>query len=112
MSLTADTDHGVYDAVPAREADQAPDGATHAVFHEDGTLAGFASAAVAWDARRREIGYPATLPGAISLVCERDRPWRLSERTCQTCGGRVTRSYGGWGHARKPERRHVVKVAQ
>ena len=78
MSLTADTDHGVYDAVPVREADQAPEGATHAVFHEDGTLAGFASAAVAWDARRREIGYPATLPGAISLVCERDRPAALA----------------------------------
>lgn len=27
---------------------------------------------------------------------------------CKTCGGRLIKDWGGWSHARKPERRHAV----
>ena len=93
-ALSADTDHGAYDALPVRESDGAPAGATHAVYHDDGSLAGFASPGAAWSASGAELGTVATLPGAISLACDADRPaalaaWpypRVRPVACSECG--------------------------
>lgn len=30
--------------------------------------------------------------------------------TCQTCGGKLMLSFGGWTHVRKPATPHVVKA--
>jgi hypothetical protein len=43
QTVTVDTGHGVYDALPACEADEAPGGATHVVLHESGERAGYAA---------------------------------------------------------------------
>jgi hypothetical protein len=79
-SPTVSTDHGTYDVLPACEvdgpaADCAPDMATHAVFHESGALAGFASdAGVAWDASGTPWPRPfASLADAAAGVAGTDR---------------------------------------
>ena len=73
MPTWIDTDHGVYSALPARDSG-APDGATHAVFHECGTLVGYASATIAYRANGLVLrdGF-ATMEGAASLVADRLR---------------------------------------
>jgi hypothetical protein len=73
--LSVETAAGQYDVMPARPEDGAPSGATHAVFHEDGGLAGFASASMAWqsDARGGDvIGSATSLGQAARMVAEVD----------------------------------------
>ena len=71
--MYVDTDHGVYDVLAVRESDEAPDGATHAVFHESGSLAGFAAAnGWAWNASGALLPSSHTLAGAVTAVAESD----------------------------------------
>jgi hypothetical protein len=72
--LHVDTDHGVYDVLAVRDADEGPARATHAVFHESGALAGFIAPGFAWDAGRGLLGYPVTLAGAAAEVADADVP--------------------------------------
>jgi hypothetical protein len=37
---------------------------------------------------------------------------QLCEPICLTCAQPVQKSWGGWGHKRKPDRRHVVHVGE
>jgi hypothetical protein len=71
-TLTVDTSHGVYDALPVREPDEAPDMATHTVYHESGALAGFAAPGTAWDASGTPFACPLTLTLAVLAVVDTD----------------------------------------
>jgi hypothetical protein len=75
MALHIDTDHGVYDVLPAREGDDAPDAATHTVFYEDGAIAGYvAEDGTGWDAGGTPWPAPfGTLEAAAAEVSESDR---------------------------------------
>ena len=80
-SITADTDHGVYDALPTRESDDAPAGSVLTVFRDGGSVAGYVmgreghyAAVLATDCGNRLITCTAaTLAGAVSMVADRDR---------------------------------------
>jgi len=80
------TEHGTYDALPARPCDEPPRGATHAVFHDDGYLAGFASATCAWDCRGHYLRSVTTLAAAVRTVAERDDGGMPSQRSHQHPG--------------------------
>jgi hypothetical protein len=72
--LAVDTAHGVYDVMPARDSDDAPGMATHAVFYEDGAVAGYASEdGTAWDASGTPFAHAGSLAAAAQEVAESDR---------------------------------------
>jgi hypothetical protein len=93
-SLTVDTDHGVYEVLTAREADGAPDVATHAVFHESGALAGFVSdSGVAWDASGTPMPRPfGSLAAAAADVADGDPGWpdRIGDLEAAVLAGTAT----------------------
>jgi hypothetical protein len=74
-TLTIATDYGEYDVLPKREIDDCgPDMATHVVFAEDGSVAGFASdSGIAWDADGTPFAYTGGLRAAAARVAESDR---------------------------------------
>jgi hypothetical protein len=75
-----DTDHGVYDALPARDADDAPAATILTVFRDGGSLAGYVAgwaggrfvAMLASDRGARIIAVRATLAGAAQAVADND----------------------------------------
>ena len=72
MALDYEGARGMYDVLPVRVSDVPPDEASHAVFAEDGYLAGFVCASVAWDALSRVIGYADSLMVAVAMVAAAD----------------------------------------
>jgi hypothetical protein len=75
--MQVDTDHGVYDVLPARESDGPagpPDSATHTVFDESGDIAGYAAeSGWAWDAGGTPWPRPfGSLAAAAAEVAETD----------------------------------------
>jgi hypothetical protein len=74
--MSAETDHGAYDVLAVREIDGCvPGAATHAVYHESGALAGFASeSGRTWDAEGELSPHVfGTLTGAVAAVADADR---------------------------------------
>lgn len=72
-TLSIDTRHGCYDVLPVRPFDgDVPAGATHSVYHEDGSLAGYASASTAWENNGSEAGRAVSLEDAAQIVAELD----------------------------------------
>jgi hypothetical protein len=72
MALGIETAHGHYDVLAAREGDDAPAGATHTVFGDGGSLAGYASADMAWGTDWAEIGRAGSLSDAAAMVAAVD----------------------------------------
>jgi hypothetical protein len=76
VMLGIGTAHGHYDVLPARPEDgDVPVGATHSVYHEDGSLAGFASDSTAWefgDDAADVIGRASSLEQAARMVAAVD----------------------------------------
>jgi hypothetical protein len=72
VMLDIETAHGVYSVLAAREGDDAPAGATHTVFDESGSLAGYASDVVAWGTDWAELGRVGSLSDAAAMVAAVD----------------------------------------
>jgi hypothetical protein len=74
MALSIETRHGCYDVLPVRPFDgEVPDGATHSVYHEDGSLSGYVSAdGTAWERDGSEAGRGESLEDAARIVAELD----------------------------------------
>jgi hypothetical protein len=72
VMLGIETAHGHYDVLAAREGDDAPAGATHTVFGDGGSLAGYASDGVAWGTDWAEVGRAGSLSEAAAMVAAVD----------------------------------------
>ena len=67
-----DSGHGWYQAMTVRGCDDAPRGASHAVFDEPGGIAGYVSAGAAWDHEGGSLGRAGGLRSALVMVAECD----------------------------------------
>lgn len=66
-------DHGTYQALPARDSDDPPAGATHTVFGDGGYIAGYVSASQAWNLAGHTLGFHAGIRAAVAQVADWDR---------------------------------------